>query len=90
MSESAQRPLEGRVAYITGAARGQGRAHCVRLARAGANIVAIDACGPVGAHIGYPPAQPEDLAETIRLVEDEGAKSPRTPSTSATSPVNNG
>ena len=34
MSESAQRPLEGRVAYITGAARGQGRAHCVRLARA--------------------------------------------------------
>ena len=74
MTASAQRPLEGRVAYITGAARGQGRAHCVRLARAGANIVAIDACGPVGAHIGYPPAQPEDLAETVRLVEDEGAK----------------
>ena len=71
---STDRPLEGRVAYITGAARGQGRAHCVRLARAGANIVAIDACGPVGAHIGYPPAQPDDLAETVRLVEDEGAK----------------
>lgn len=68
------RPLEGKVAYVTGAARGQGRAHCVRLARAGADIVAADACGPVGAHIGYPPAQPEDLAETVRLVEDEGAK----------------
>lgn len=68
------RPLEGRVAYVTGAARGQGRAHCVRLARAGAAIVAIDACGPVGAHIGYPPSRPEDLTETVRLVEDEGAK----------------
>ena len=74
ISDSTQRPLEGKVAYITGAARGQGRAHCVRLARAGANIVAIDACAPVGAYIGYPPAQPEDLAETVRLVEDEGAK----------------
>jgi SDR family mycofactocin-dependent oxidoreductase len=74
MSDSVQRPLEGKVAYVTGAARGQGRAHCVRLARAGANIVAIDACGPVGAHIGYPPAQPQDLAETVRLVEDEGTK----------------
>ena len=74
MSGSAERPLEGKVAYITGAARGQGRAHCVRLARAGADIVAIDACGPVGAHIGYPPARPEDLAETVRLVDDEGAK----------------
>jgi SDR family mycofactocin-dependent oxidoreductase len=71
---SIDRPLEGRVAYITGAARGQGRAHCVRLARAGATIVAIDACSPVGAHIGYPPATPEDLAETVRLVEGEGAK----------------
>jgi SDR family mycofactocin-dependent oxidoreductase len=74
MNGSADRPLEGKVAYITGAARGQGRAHCVRLARAGATIVAIDACGPVGAHIGYAHAEPEDLAETVRLVEDEGAK----------------
>jgi SDR family mycofactocin-dependent oxidoreductase len=66
--------LAGKVAYVTGAARGQGRSHCVRLACAGADIVAIDACGPVAEHNGYPPAQPEDLAETIRLVEDEGRK----------------
>jgi SDR family mycofactocin-dependent oxidoreductase len=69
-----ERPLEGKVAYVTGGARGQGRAHCVRLARAGADIVTIDACGPVGNHIGYEPATPEDLAETVRLVEDEGVK----------------
>ena len=48
-------PLAGKVAYVTGAARGQGRSHCVRLARAGADIVAIDACGPVAQHNGYPP-----------------------------------
>jgi NAD(P)-dependent dehydrogenase (short-subunit alcohol dehydrogenase family) len=42
--------LSGKVAYVTGAARGQGRSHCVRLARAGADIVAVDACGPVAEH----------------------------------------
>ncbi|PRC43707.1 SDR family mycofactocin-dependent oxidoreductase, partial [Mycobacterium sp. ITM-2017-0098] len=73
MSDS-ERGLAGKVAYVTGAARGQGRSHCVRLARAGADIIAIDACAPVAEHNGYPPAQPEDLAETIRLVEDEGRK----------------
>jgi SDR family mycofactocin-dependent oxidoreductase len=67
-------PLAGRVAYVTGAARGQGRSHCVRLARAGADIVAIDACAPVCDANGYPPAQPDDLAETVRLVETEGRK----------------
>ncbi|OBB36446.1 mycofactocin-coupled SDR family oxidoreductase [Mycobacterium sp. 852002-51961_SCH5331710] len=67
-------PLAGKVAYVTGAARGQGRQHCVRLARAGADIVAIDACGPVAEHNGYPPALPEDLAETVSLVEGEGRK----------------
>lgn len=67
-------PLGGRVAYVTGAARGQGRAHCVRLAAAGADIIAIDACGPVGAHLTYPPATEEDFAQTISLIEDQGRK----------------
>jgi SDR family mycofactocin-dependent oxidoreductase len=67
-------PLAGKVAYVTGAARGQGRSHCVRLARAGADIVAIDACGPVAEHNGYPHAEPADLAETVNLVEGEGRK----------------
>ncbi|MGE2716521.1 mycofactocin-coupled SDR family oxidoreductase [Mycolicibacterium litorale] len=67
-------PLAGRVAYVTGAARGQGRSHCVRLARAGADIVAIDACAAVCEANGYAPADPDDLAETVRLVEGEGRK----------------
>jgi SDR family mycofactocin-dependent oxidoreductase len=71
---NADAPLSGRVAYVTGAARGQGRSHCVRLARAGADIVAMDACGPVATHNGYQPATPEDLAETVSLVEGEGRK----------------
>ena len=58
MTGPAARPLEGKVAYITGGARGQGRAHCVRLARAGATIVTIDACGQVGNHSGYQPSTP--------------------------------
>jgi NAD(P)-dependent dehydrogenase (short-subunit alcohol dehydrogenase family) len=70
----AEYPLAGKVASVTGAARGQGRSHCVRLARAGVDIVAIDACAPVAEHNGYPPARPEDLAETVGLVEGEGRK----------------
>ena len=40
-------PLDGRVAFITGAARGQGKAHAIRLANEGADIIAIDVCGPI-------------------------------------------
>ena len=60
--------VEGKVALVTGAARGQGRSHAVRLAEEGADIIAVDLCGPVP-HLQYPPATEEDLAETVRQVE---------------------
>lgn len=66
--------LRGRVAVVTGAARGQGRSHAVRLAREGADIIALDICAPVSDTVTYPAATPEDLAETIRAVEAEGRK----------------
>lgn len=65
-------PLTGRVAFITGAARGQGRAHAIRLANDGADIIAIDICGPISETITYPLASPEELAETVRAVEATG------------------
>jgi SDR family mycofactocin-dependent oxidoreductase len=66
--------LSGRVAFITGAARGQGRAHAIRLAREGADIIALDICAPVSDSITYAAATPEELAETVRAVEAEGRK----------------
>ena len=66
--------LSGKVAFITGAARGQGRNHAVRLAREGASIIAIDACGAVASANTYPAATEEDLAATVSLVEAEGQK----------------
>jgi SDR family mycofactocin-dependent oxidoreductase len=66
--------LEGRVAFVTGAARGQGRSHAVRLASEGADIIAIDICAPVSESITYPAATPEDLDETVREVEATGHK----------------
>jgi SDR family mycofactocin-dependent oxidoreductase len=67
------RPLEGKVALITGAARGQGRAHAVRLAADGANVIAVDLCEQI-ASVRYPLATPEDLAATVKLVEDTGTR----------------
>ena len=60
--------LEGKVAFITGAARGQGRSHSVRLAQEGADIIAVDICAQIGS-VAYPMATPEDLAETAKEVE---------------------
>jgi SDR family mycofactocin-dependent oxidoreductase len=68
-----QRPLSGKVALITGAARGQGRAHAVRLAADGANVIAVDLCEQIDS-VPYPLATPEDLAATVKLVEDTGAR----------------
>src|SRR5271168_2744269 len=61
--------LAGKVAFITGAARGQGRAHAVRMAREGADIIAVDVAGKLPSCVPYDSATPEDLAETARLVE---------------------
>jgi len=63
--------VAGKVAFITGAARGQGRSHAVRLAEEGADIIAVDVCDEVQDR-GYPSATEEDLAETVRLVEKTG------------------
>src|SRR4051794_2782539 len=58
----------GKVAFVTGAARGQGRNHAVRLAQEGADLILADACTDV-ASIGYDLATEADLAETVELVE---------------------
>jgi SDR family mycofactocin-dependent oxidoreductase len=60
--------VEGKVAFISGAARGQGRSHAVRLAQEGADIIAVDICRPVD-NVVYPAATPADLAETADLVK---------------------
>jgi SDR family mycofactocin-dependent oxidoreductase len=65
--------LEGKVAFITGAARGQGRAHAVRFAEEGADIVAVDICQQIDT-VAYPMACPEDLDETVNLVEKTGRR----------------
>jgi SDR family mycofactocin-dependent oxidoreductase len=66
--------LTDKVAFITGAARGQGRAHAVRMAREGADIIAVDIAGKLPSCVPYDSATPEDLAETARLVEATGRR----------------
>jgi SDR family mycofactocin-dependent oxidoreductase len=65
--------LTGKVAFISGAARGQGRSHALRLAADGADIIALDICDNVD-HVDYPMATKADLEETRRLVEERGRK----------------
>ena len=62
------RRFEGKVVFITGAARGQGRAEAVRFAAEGADIIALDICADLPT-TAYPGSSPADLAETARLVE---------------------
>ena len=65
--------LDGKVAVVSGAARGQGRAHEVRLAREGADIIAMDICADIDT-IHYPLARPEDLDETVAQIEQLGRR----------------
>jgi SDR family mycofactocin-dependent oxidoreductase len=63
--------IQGKVALITGAARGIGRAQAVRFAQEGADVIALDVCGPIDTVL-TPPATPDDLEETARLVREAG------------------
>ncbi|KUH96964.1 3-ketoacyl-ACP reductase [Mycolicibacterium acapulense] len=65
--------VQGKVAFVTGAARGQGRSHAVRLAEEGADIIAVDLCENIDT-IGYPMATPEDLEETAAFIEKTGQR----------------
>jgi SDR family mycofactocin-dependent oxidoreductase len=65
--------FDGKVAFITGAARGQGRSHAVRFAEAGADIIAVDLCEQIDSVI-YPMPDREDLDETVNLVEKTGRR----------------
>ncbi|MCA2207826.1 mycofactocin-coupled SDR family oxidoreductase [Nocardia sp. JW2] len=65
--------VEGKVAFITGAARGQGRSHAVRLAQEGADIIAIDVCKQLD-NVPFAMSTPEDLATTADLVRAEGRR----------------
>jgi len=65
--------LDGQVAFITGAARGQGRAHAVRLAEEGADIIAVDICQQLQSVV-YPMSTGEDFDETVKQVKDLGRR----------------
>lgn len=62
--------LDGKVAFISGAARGQGRSHAVRLAKEGADIIAVDICDQIST-VSYQMSTPDDLAQTVKEVEAE-------------------
>jgi (+)-trans-carveol dehydrogenase len=76
--------VDGKVALITGAARGQGRSHARRLAEEGADIIALDIAAPV-ATVPYPLATVEDLDTTVREVEALDRRIIAEPSTSVSS-----
>jgi SDR family mycofactocin-dependent oxidoreductase len=65
--------VQGKVALVTGAARGQGRSHAVRLAEEGADIIAVDVCAPIDG-VEYAAATPEDLDRTVKEVEATGRR----------------
>jgi SDR family mycofactocin-dependent oxidoreductase len=65
--------VAGKVALVTGAARGQGRADAIRLAQEGADVIVVDVCAPLPS-VPYDSATPEDLQETVRLVEKTGRR----------------
>src|SRR3984957_6987430 len=65
--------LAGKVAFITGAGRGQGRSHAIRLAQEGADIIAIDICRQIDSN-PYPLSTPDDLAEPERAVKELGRR----------------
>jgi (+)-trans-carveol dehydrogenase len=65
--------LDGKVALITGAARGQGRSHALTLAEAGADIIAIDVCAQLKS-VPYPMSTPEDLDQTVKEIEALGRR----------------
>lgn len=66
--------LDGKIAVVTGAARGIGRSTAVALARAGADVAGVDIAGPVSPILDFPPATAEDLAETGRRVTEAGRR----------------
>lgn len=66
--------FDGKVVYITGVARGQGRKHAIRFAREGAKIIGMDLCDVPSEHVRYPTANRDDLATTIERVEAEGGE----------------